>query len=109
MQNKQQGHKPETVSVSIAESHVIRNKPIRKDFSLQQQRTKSSFELAKITIIGFFGTLAITILFLSVCDLFQIKSDNIRWAMDKFFNHSSPLVTAVTCYYFGERSKDKNI
>ena len=73
-----------------------------------KELNKSSFELARITIIGFFSTLTITVLSLSICDISGLKSDNVKWAMDKFLNFSSPVVTAVTFYYFGKNSQAKS-
>ena len=43
MQNNKKDYEPKTVSISVKESNVIRNKETKKDFSLKKEKEKTSF------------------------------------------------------------------
>ena len=106
--NASSPYEPEIKRTSPEDAAIIRRKKTKKEVIPSKELNKSSFELARITIIGFFSTLTITVLSLSICDMSGLKSDNVKWAMDKFLNFSSPVVTAVTFYYFGKNSQAKS-
>ena len=101
---------------NMREKKVLEPKILRRDdtdlpkekstSSNNTSKDESTFQLARLSICGFFGTYLMLILSIVLCDFSGVKSDNIKWALDKFTSSTSPVVASVIFYYYG-KAKDK--
>ena len=76
---------------------------LRQKAQIEQQ--KSLFKLAQRTVVLYFTLFFSLSLFLLYCNFNSIDSTDIKWFITRYLEMSSPLVTAVVFYYFGNSKK----
>lgn len=74
-------------------------KRIQQKIIIEQQ--KSLFKLAQRTVSAYFIVFFLLSSMLLVCNFQEIDSTDVKWLITRYLEMSSPLVTAVVFYYFG--------
>lgn len=105
--DKNQDPQPNLPGIQISNSALPQQRPLttaeltrlQQQIKLEQQR--SLFQLAKRTVIAYFSVFVLLSILLLISSLENIDTTDFKWLITRFLEMTSPLVTAVVFYYFG--------